>query len=160
MAEFKAQFKDKKVQRLLKKINKNLDAIEDRKPEFIKAISPFVFKDIIDHFDKQEGFDGPWKKWSASYQKAISGNSPPRKPGRILLDNGSLRQRIKPTSVRKHKDGLLWFNNAKTKTGFPYAYAHDNDQDTRSTLPMRSFMWISRNALGKISKITIKNLVK
>lgn len=53
------------------------------------------------------------------------------------------------------KDGILFYNNAKVKgTGFPYAYAHDNDTEPRSRLPQRKFMWLSDEGMEKLIGVT------
>jgi hypothetical protein len=66
-----------------------------------------------------------------------------------------LRQSFIPTNVRAVSDGILWFNNAKTKNNFPYAFAHNTGGPK---LPKRDFMWISNGALADIEQQVIKFL--
>lgn len=38
---------------------------------------------------------------------------------KILQDSGRLRNSFKPQNYRSVSEGILWFNNAQTKSGFP-----------------------------------------
>ncbi len=104
-----------------------------------------IYPDVMDHFAKQTGPTGPWKAWSMAYAKHMKDIG---KGGNLLLqDNGNLRQRFTPQSRRSDAFGITFYNNAKTKGGFPYAKAHD---DGGKTLPKRNFMWLSKPAMKKM----------
>jgi len=158
--EITAEFKDDEVKQFLDKLNKNLKAIDKKKFGKIAAgFGTVIFADVQRHFREALGPDGPWEKWSDLYaerQKKLGKSW----PGNALKFSGFLRNNFKPTNYKQGKDGLFWFNNAQTKSGFPYAYAHDNDTDSRSTLPRRSFMWLSKDGFDKISQIAIDALVE
>jgi len=48
---------------------------------------------------------------------------------------------------------LLWFNDAKTKSGAPYAAIHDKGLGKQAK---RDFMWLSNDAMEKISEQTLQ----
>jgi phage gpG-like protein len=169
-AEFKID--DKEMLDFLNGLNERCKELRDSANRKVTGVlSVIAFRDIMDHFSKQEGSEGPWKQWSDSYRKTVEGKmafrkfrsggptipfnldmmsdaqkshfKPPRKPGNILQATGRLRNSFKPSNVRSSIEGIVWFNNAKTKSGFPYAQAHD---DGGETLPKRDFMWLSEKA--------------
>lgn len=146
-------FDSKEWDKILKKLRKKWNDIENRK-EFGGIISSFVFADIMSHFEKEKGPDGPWVEWSKSYKDHL--NKIGRSGNKKLQFDGKLRQSFTPTNYRASSDGVLFFNNAKTKTGFPYAYAHDNDEEPRKKLPRRAFMWLSSQAINGIINATQK----
>lgn len=136
------------AQAFLDGIKKRHDDIINNRSAFVdNVIGIFVFQDIMSHFEKEQGPTGPWKQWSASWAKwsADHGYS------QILQKSGKLRQSFIPGNWRSKPDGIEWFNPARTKTGFPYAYAHDTGGPK---LPKRSFMWLSQTAMDKISAAT------
>lgn len=131
--------------------------------QFGGLISAVVYQDVMDHFENEQGPEGKWTPWSLSYAGAINGRiafrkirgriiplneyqieewgiKPPRKPGKILQAAGNLRQRFTPNKWRFKSNEVIFFNNAKTKSGFPYAAAHD---EGGPKLPQRKFMWLS-----------------
>ena len=101
-----------------------------------KGSGPFVFKDIMDHFEKQAGPQSPWPEWSQPYSNRMvrlgKGNN------NILQDSGALRQGIEPGNYRLGNGLIVWFNKVE------YAKRHDEGD------PTRSFMWLSDKALGKV----------
>lgn len=172
-------YKNKEVQRFLEGMIRNLKNVKNKDRKFISNIlSIHVFKDVIDHFEKESGPKGKWQKWSKSYKdqlagkiyfRTLNGNKIPfegqdpkrtTKPDRILQDSGNLRQNFKPINWRPDRKGIAWFNNAKTKSGFPYAYAHDNYTAPRTILPQRQFMWLSEKALTNMGKDTLSYIVE
>lgn len=149
------EFENKEVKDFLNNLNKRIKHIKGGNKQYAGLISSIIYKDIINHFEDESGRDGKWEKWSLSYaikmkEKGKSGN-------KILQDSGRLRNTFKPTNFRTTSEGLLWFNNAKTKSGFPYAYAHNEGEDK---LPKREFMWLSDNALNKISEQTLQFMIE
>lgn len=149
MAEF--AFTDSEAQAFLKKLIKKTDQIKGGAKAFGALASAVVFGDIISHFEKQQGSEGAWAPWSSAYRTHMDkigkgGNM-------ILADTGRLRQSFTPTSYRQVNEGILWFNPAKTKSGFPYAAAHD---EGGPKLPKRDFMWLSDEAKDKLEDVTLK----
>lgn len=173
-------FENKEVMDFLKNLDKKLKNIKDGNKKYTTLLSSIVYKDINQHFEKEEGSQGPWVEWSLSYAMTIAGRGafrkirgrtifldeyqvdeygikPPRKPGMKLQDTGRLRNSFKPTNVRRTNEGFLWFNNAKTKSGFPYAFAHN---EGGGSLPKRDFMWLSNEAQEKISVQTLQFMIE
>ena len=156
-----AQFDNKVVNKFLSDLSKNYSQVTARDAKYIGVISALVFEDTIRHFEAEVGNDGPWEKWSAVYrahmEKVGKGGN------KILQDSGGMRQKMMPIksgkATRTSKEGIVWYNNAKASGGFPIAYAHDNDKDSRGQLPRRSFMWLSDKGLNKISDQTLRFLL-
>lgn len=134
--------------RVLKQVQKKWKDIEKRK-EFGGIIQAKVFEDVMSHFDKEAGPSGKWKAWSEVYTEHMKQIG--RATNKILQFDGRLRQSFIPTSWRPQSEGILFYNPAKTKKGFPYAAAHD---EGGPKLPQRKFMWISDTAMAKIVDIT------
>lgn len=137
---------DKEVKEFFKKTLKNLKNIENGESSFIGIVGATVFKDVMDHFSKEEGQEGPWAPWSKVYKEHMMRIG--RQGNKKLQFTGRLRQTFKPTDSRKVSDGLVWYNNALTKDGFPYAQAHDEGIG----VPQREFMWLSKSAVETIAK--------
>ena len=149
-----AEFNNAKMNRFLNKTIKQFKGIESKEKKYLDLLSMYVIKDVTDHFEKQDGPTAKWRKWSQAYQKKMA------KAGKgsnlILQDNGRLKNSFVPGNYRTSKEGVLWFNPAKTNKGFPYAFAHNEGGDT---LPKRRFMWLSSKALGDMGEATLKFLL-
>ena len=141
---------DKILKRLAKKWGDILVGTSKVRREFSGITSVIVYRDIIDHFKKESGPDGKWKKWSDSYEDHLKKIG--RSSNKILQFSGRLRQSVAPQNLRNTNEGVLFFNNAKTKKGFSYAEAHDDGMDNRP--PQRKFMWISDKSMNEIVKQT------
>ena len=153
LAEF--SFDDKQWQRIIKKIDKKIEATKifgfgggKETQEFAGIISSVVYRDIINHFADTRGPDGPWADWSKTYADHL------QKIGRsgnlILQFSGRLRQSFTPQNYRAVSGGVLFYNNAQTKGGFPYAKAHDEGGRKEGRPPKRKFMWLSNQAMADI----------
>jgi len=143
-------FEDKQVKDFISAIAKNMSHVQGVKKEYVGLLSALVIKDVDDHFAKEEGPKGKWQPWSDIYRKHMNrtGNG-----GRGLLKfSGRLRQNFKPTDYKKSSEGVMWFNNAKTKSGYPYAAGHDEGD---GKLPQREFMYLSDKALDDIAGQTL-----
>lgn len=149
-----AEFQDEGLRKFLSQLDKNLATVKGGKKQYTGLMSAIVFQDVLKHFEQEQGSDGKWKPWSESYADAMakSGHGGNKK----LQFNGRLRQNFKPTSFRSVKDGILWFNDARTQGDFPYAFAHNSGGDT---LPKRDFMWLSDKALEKMAEQTLAFLL-
>lgn len=156
MAEQKltATFQDKEVQEFFRNMKARLSNIENGQAKFVGLISSVVYRDVIGHFQEERGSQGPWEKWSPSYQTYMENIN--RAGNQILQFSGKLRQNFKPTNNRITSEGFLWFNDAQTKTEFPYAALHDEGGPNH---PKRDFMWLSDKAAEDISKITLQFLL-
>lgn len=145
------EFHDKEVREFLKNLNSRLSQVKNGSRKYGGLLSAIVFKDVNLHFQNEQGSGGAWKSWSPTYQEHMqrigkSGN-------KILQFNGRLRQSFKPSNYKFQKDGIFWFNDAVTKSGFPYAFAHDTGGPK---LPKRDFMWLSDDAMESISVQTLQ----
>jgi len=144
------------VTKFFKGFKQRDEEISKKDLDYVRNLSAIVYRDVIGHFEQEKGpGNRTWKKWSNSYTAYL------RKINRVgnqkLQFTGHLRQSFKPTSFRRMKDGIVWFNNAKTGKGFPYAAAHD---EGGTKLPQRRFMYLTKDALDDISKETLKYLEK
>lgn len=149
-----AEFDNAEVIEFIRNLDKRLKNVKDGQKKYVGLLSAIVYADVINHFQKQEGSGGPWKKWSDSYKKQMDEDG--KGGNKILQDTGRLRNTFKPTNNRKVSAGVLWFNNAQTKKSFPYAFAHD---EGGPVLPQRDFMWLSEGAVEKIATQTLQFMI-
>src|SRR3990167_5084069 len=150
-----AVFEDKEIREFLSNMDKRLKHIKDGKKEYVGLISANVYADVMDHFEKESGEDGAWKAWSNIYDQHMKRIG--RGGNKKLQFNGRLRQNFKPTNIRQSSKGINWYNNAKTKSGYAYAWGHDEGD---GKLPQRQFMWLSDKALDKISEQTLQFMLE
>lgn len=136
---------DKEVREMLSNLIKNVGKISEKAKEYVGLLSSVVFRDLIRHFENQEGPDGKWKPWSpryANYMAKIgkSGNL-------ILTDTGRLRQGWQPTRYRIVNEGVIWFN--------PVSYGKKHNEGI-APFPKRQFAWISKDASDEMERQTLK----
>jgi len=132
-------------------MSNRIDQITDHDRKVIGLLSAIVYRDLIDHFDQESGPSGPWKPWSDSYSRFMA--SLGKSGNKILQDTGRLRNAFKPTNVRNTSDGILWFNDATTPNGYPYAFGHNYGF---GRVPQREFMWLSDGAMSEIEDTVLK----
>lgn len=162
-----AQFQDKEIQKFLKSLSKNSEEVKKRAKKYVETISPIVLADIERHFnDAPKGASGgknfgvdsagnriSWDGWSKRYtilmKKIGKGGN------RLLQDTSHMRKMLKPTNYRKSSSGILWYNNAKTESGFPYAAHFDETAQNP-----RPFMWLSKKAFDTLSVATLDFMLK
>jgi len=144
-AEF--EFKDMEARQMFKKLASGIQSIKNGEKKLIGLMSSVIFRDIIDHFNKEEGESGPWAPWSDVYAKHMEKIG--RSGNKKLQFTGRLRNSFQPTNNRKSAEGYVWFNNAETKDHFPYAKAHN---DGGEILPKRDFMWLSDKAAESLAQ--------
>lgn len=148
-------FENKEVMDFLNNLDKKLKDIDDGAKKYTTLLSSIVYRDINEHFENEEGSEGKWEQWSLYY--AIKMKKIGKGGNKILQDTGRLRNSFKPMNVKRTSEGFLWFNNAKTKSGFPYAFAHNEGGEK---LPKRDFMWLSNEAQEKISIQTLQFMIE
>jgi len=152
-------FQDKALKKTIEKLEENVNDAKGVDKKFYVFASAIVFREIMNHFKEEQGSKGPWQERSNNppnyYKDTIEGEGFTK----ILQVSGNLRKSIMPirrnSQVRKVKDGLMWYTNAKTVSGFPYAAAHDEGW---GKLPKRDFMWLSNKGLDRIAGMTLKKL--
>lgn len=138
------------AEKWLRGLSKKWDDVAKRQDAYVKAIGVFVFQDVMDHFRQERGSADHWAPWSNSYQTKMELDG--KGGNKILQDTGRLRNSFKAGMWRKTPAGIEWYNDAKTSSGFPYAYAHN---EGGPKLPKRDFMWLSESAMDKISEATL-----
>lgn len=152
MASTSISFQDKSMRKFLLGMQKRTAKYAKSDKEYVNIISLKVHEDVTRHFENEKGPDGKWRafngrKWSDSYTKFL--HKIGRGGNQILQFSGRLRNNFKPADWRTTNEGILWFNDAKTSKGFPYASAHDKGG---GKLPKRSFMWLS-DKMGKTIEV-------
>lgn len=102
------------------------------------AANMFAFKDIIDHFSKEEGPDGRWADRKEPYKSLMERKGYTK----ILQVTGNLRQSISPANMsRSGRNSITIFANA------PYSGALD---EGTSNMKARPFMWLSDDVQQKM----------
>lgn len=148
-----AQLRDERIRQYFAGLEKRYHQIEKKDRQVIGLMSAIVFRDVLDHFAKEQGPDGHWPMLSGPYSVKKAKKSGWGAP--MLVVNGRLRMAFQPTNYRMTSDSVVWFNNAKTKTGFNYAAAHNTGGPQ---LPRREFMWLSDNGMDDIESSILKFL--
>lgn len=111
------------------------------------VVSLFTFKDVVDHFRKEQGPEGRWPALKPSYAKWK------RKQGKtkMLQFTGQLRQGFLPSNIRDNDESsVVLFNPVE------YAGKHDRGEG----VPQRQFMWIGRRAQDLMDKSLVKLIVE
>jgi phage gpG-like protein len=138
---------------LIKTLSDRWQQVETRN-EFGAIIASTVYADIIDHFRQEQGSNGKWKSWSDAYAQHMA--SIGKGGNQILQDSGRLRMSFTPSDYYGTDAGIVFYNRAQTKGGFPYAKAHN---EGGPVLPKRDFMWLSNQAMDKIVDIATRWLL-
>ena len=146
---------DEAAQKFLTRALEKAKEAKDGGRAYAAALSSVVFADVISHFEQETGSEGPWDPWSKVYADHMGKIG--KGGNKILQDTGRLRQAFLPTNYRKVSEGILWFNPAKTKSGFPYAYAHN---EGGPKLPQRDFMYLSDEATDRIAEVTLNYVLE
>lgn len=115
---------------LKKRMQKMRDNLTNPSPTMQK-ISTMMFKDVMDHFGKEQGDKGAWVP--LKYRK-----------GKALQDTGRLRNSITPRNTK---------DEAVVGTNVIYAATHNYG---RGAIPQRKFLWLSKNMTDEIMKIVGK----
>src|SRR5574343_917853 len=82
---------DQGMRDLLNDRNKSLN--EQGRRKFYRKASAVMYKDVLNHFEREEGPDGKWERWAGGL------NERPTKRGgsKMLQDTGRLRLSITPS---------------------------------------------------------------
>lgn len=147
MSQTSVTIDDADVRRLLNGLIKNVGQISEKGKRYVGLLSSIVFRDIMEHFEKEEGPSGRWKPWSARYQRYMMRIG--KANNLILSDTGRLKQGWQPSRYRIAKDGILWFN--------PVPYGAKHDQGI-SPYPQRKFTWLSSGAVKAMEEQTARFL--
>ena len=107
---------DKELRAHLAGIVKRKDQITARDKAIVGILSSVVFKDIMEHFDREEGPEGGWPGWSPSYTKFM--DSIGRGNNKLLQFTGRLRGSFQPTNVRTSSEGVLGSTMPRLKAAF------------------------------------------
>lgn len=132
------------------------------------------FKDIDDHFRKEEGPKGKWKKRKASTQKRYAkiGSGQWKTPkfasragfnpsNKLLQMSGKLRGSILPTNIRRvDKNTIMIFSNAD------YSKIHDEGGTFKAwgrntaKMPQRKFMWVGPTAIQRMQDTIMRTVLR
>ncbi len=147
-------FDDKEVQKFLRDISKNIKKPGNNQM-VLDAFSAIVYGDVMDHFKQEMGSKGAWQAWSTMYSRHMQRIG--RGNNKKLQFSGRLRQNFRPENRRVTDSSINWFNNAKTRSGYPYAWGHDNGD---GKLPQRDFMWLSNKAAERMAEVVWEAILK
>ena len=117
------------------------------------TIKLIMFQDVMEHFDQQEGPDGPWqplKIVGLEGGKLVSFRLKHGKAGHamILQDTGHLKASIAMASGDK---------GAEVGTNLIYARTHQYGDDSRH-IPQRTFLFLSEGAQQRIMDAFITDM--
>jgi len=147
-----AIFSYDKCDKFLSKIEYNYKDVEGFGKGFVRILKLAIYKDIVEHFEKEQASGGgKWKPHSEAYAKKFSSLGYQQ----ILQRSGHLKGGFLLNNYRLKPGSFIWFNRAKTKKGFPYAYAHN---EGGPKLPRRDFMWLSRSGMRNIEDQVVRML--
>ena len=138
-------------------IKKTLVALSRKDNLLLSAWNIFGFKDLIDHFQKEQGPDGRWKERKTSTNDAydrIRNVANPRvsrlssgvprgsynSSNLILQLTGNLRKSAGTAQVKPHGGDTIEISSAS-----PYGATHDQGSSSKN-IPQREFMWLSDRA--------------
>lgn len=152
------QFDSEEVEKFIDELEQGVRNVKERESKFMNTMGLIIYKDVIDHFEKEMGPDGKWKPWSDSYSAYRKSLLTPGKKKRvddraakkkekpkyfaILQFSGRMRQNFKATNYRTSGEFVYWYNNVKSKKGEMYSGKHDEGIG----VPKREFMYLSENA--------------
>lgn len=147
--------------------SKLLEKLADktRLRRFLKVLAQVIaYKEIVQHFKKNEGPEGKWPPRSEStektYREIYEGKRrPPEgyqrgmfKPGGALLVlSGQLSRSFSLANIRADQESVTLFNPIE------YAGVHDEGGDVTGArraghVPQRKFMWVSQQGLDLMAK--------
>lgn len=170
MAETFVKFDSKQIRDFLIKMKRKIRVPAD----LLRPIANiYAFKDIVDHFNKQRGDKGKWKKrsdFTQQYYQAIKigAIAPPTGESRaqynpankILQMSGVLRGGfVGGTAKKRSRDSVI------IRSTVGYSGKHDKGGFTdgifgKRRLPARPFMYLSNNARKLMLKAILDSLLK
>lgn len=147
---------DKEWKEFLKMVS---DKMLDAGKYLLAAANIFGFKDIIEHFDKEEGPGGAWPKRKAETDRAydIMGKNNARysSSNKLLQLTGNLRKSFLPGSQFIKREGKLAVK-LFSDPSLIYARVHDEGSER---MPQREFMWLSDKAQELMLTMIMDQLV-
>ena len=132
----KAILEDKEFRLFLNNVRNKLS---NPKRSIAAAYGIFGYKDIIEHFRKEESPSGTWKPLKS-------------RRGKPLQDTGYLRNSILASNYQS-------IDNQSIKVFANAGYSGFHDQGTKR-IPKREFMWLSDKALTNMVKMIMDQVVK
>lgn len=119
----------------------------DRWIKILRSVIAVIgIKDIVGHFEREEGPEGKWAPLNPSYDKWR------RKKGKtkILQFSGTLKGAFLPSNMRSDRESVTVFNPVE------YAGKHDRGEDG---MPQRKFMWLSDKATELVHQSFVDRLL-
>lgn len=124
MANEAVQLEMDGLKRRLQKMRENLN----NPSPTMQKVSTYMYKDVMDHFGKEQGDTGGWTPLKY-------------RVGKPLQDTGRLKNSIRPTNTK---------DTAIVGTNLIYAATHNYGRDN---IPQRKFLWLSKQIIDQITKI-------
>jgi phage gpG-like protein len=146
-----ALFEGKEAEEFLDHLREKYQTISRGSKALAGILATPVFRDVVKHFEEERGPEGGWPEWSSVYAEHMDKIG--KGGNKILQDTGRLRQSYMISNYRASSEGVVFYNPAKTKGGFPYAQAHD---EGGGKLPQRKFMWLSDVAMESVAEQTLQ----
>lgn len=141
------------MEKLKKRLQKIRENLANPSPTMQK-VSILMYKDILNHFEKEQSPDGSrWKKSERAKKQS----------GKTLQDNGMLKKSVEPsntkyTAIVKAGDAMV-----------PYARIHNLGGTFKTkgrgkkaytvTMPKRNFLWISAKVRDQIRDMVGKFVI-
>jgi phage gpG-like protein len=130
MANEAVQLEMDGLKRRLQKMRENLT----NPSPTMQKVSTYMYKDVMDHFGKEQGDTGGW----APLKYRV---------GKPLQDTGDLRKSIAASNTK---------DTAVVSAGDAHVtYAGYHQYGTRN-IPQRKFLWLSKEILDQITKVVGK----
>lgn len=162
------------INRVVKNFEKKIDRLENPTKIF-KIISTMAWKDVMDHFEKEQGPSGKWKNLKYPREKRQGQGSGRDK---VLQDTGFLRSRTRKRAFPKRAEvfnplkyaavhnGGLKVPDRTPKTSGGYLTFRIRGQWVKTKfakgfrMPKREFMWLSSGARSRIAKRFIRFVMR
>jgi len=136
------------LDKLNKGLNKLVKQLTQPRATF-KKISIVMFKDVMEHFNREEGPSGKWLKFLNPKTGQRQDIRPYGRGGnKLLQDTGRLKNSIISISTNE---------GAEVGTNVVYAPTHQFGNKNRN-IPQRMFLWLSEKAETEIIKVFMKDL--
>lgn len=133
----------------MEKLNKRLIKMRERatnKNPLTGKMAIVLHKDIIDHFNKEQGESGPWRPLSnVTIMRRRKGNRAGR--DKILQDTGNLKNSM---MLKNNSTSAIVFTNVR------YASKHNEGS---GGIPKRKFMWVSKEARNLFTRMVGRHYI-
>lgn len=144
----KAKLKLEGLEKVLSRIQTVASRVKDTAP-LMARLATLGFKDVIDHFSKEQGPEG---KWAPLKPSTIARRRKKGGGAKILQDTGRLRGSIMPQVTSPTRAEIV-------STNVVYAPYHQFGVPGRN-LPARPFLWLSRQSIDAMQRVAANYLFR